>query len=80
MRQRAQSPCRRRESRPPSWAWAARPVGQPAVAAGHRLGVLGDVFDRGGMNPDPIGVYFMLSGIKGKLTWIRGNHEQYLAE
>lgn len=38
--------------------------------------VLGDVFDRGGYDADPIGGYFALSGIQGKYTWIRGNHDQ----
>lgn len=38
------------------------------------------VFDRGEENVDPIGVYFLLSGIKEKCTWIRGNHDQWLAD
>ena len=42
--------------------------------------VLGDLFDRGGTEPDPVGVYFMLSGIQGHCTWIRGNHDQWLAD
>lgn len=42
--------------------------------------VLGDVFDRGGVDADPVGVYFALSGIQGKYTWIRGNHDQWLAD
>ena len=42
--------------------------------------VLGDIFDRGGMEADPVGVYFALSGIQGKCSWIRGNHDQWLAE
>ena len=41
--------------------------------------ILGDVFDRGGVNPDPVGVYFTLLGLQGKVTWIRGNHEEWLA-
>ena len=42
--------------------------------------VLGDLFDRGGANPDPVGVYFTLSGLQGKVTWIRGNHDEWLAK
>lgn len=50
------------------------------LSADDELIVLGDVFDRGGANPDPVGVYFILSGIQGKCTWIRGNHDQWLAD
>lgn len=42
--------------------------------------VLGDVFDRGGVDADPVGVYFALSGIQGKCSWVRGNHDQWLAD
>lgn len=42
--------------------------------------VLGDVFDRGSKEPNPVEVYFMLLGIPGRLTWIRGNHDQWLAD
>lgn len=42
--------------------------------------VLGDVFDRGGFDADPVGVYFALTGIQGKCTWVRGNHDQWLAD
>lgn len=42
--------------------------------------VLGDLFDRGAAEPDPVGVYFMLSGIQGHWIWIRGNHDQWLAD
>lgn len=42
--------------------------------------VLGDLFDRGGLDADPVGVYFTLLGIPGKWTWIRGNHDQWLAD
>lgn len=41
--------------------------------------LLGDLFDRGGSAPDPVGVYFTLSGLPGKCTWIRGNHDHWLA-
>lgn len=42
--------------------------------------LLGDLFDRGGAEPDPVGVYFKMSGLHAKVTWIRGNHDQLLAE
>ena len=41
--------------------------------------VLGDVFDRGGETADPFGVYCALAGLQGKCTWIRGNHDDWLA-
>lgn len=41
--------------------------------------VLGDIFDRGA-DPEPIEVYFALSAIQGKCTWIKGNHDQWLAD
>lgn len=44
------------------------------------LFLLGDIFDRGGEEADPVGTYFLLSGIQGKCHWIRGNHDQWLAE
>ncbi len=55
-------------------------LNQINLNAGDELIVLGDVFDRGGANPDPVGVYFMLLGIQGKCIWIRGNHDQWLAD
>ncbi len=42
--------------------------------------LLGDLFDRGGAKPDPVGVYFKILGLSAKVTWIRGNHDQLLAE
>ena len=42
--------------------------------------LLGDLFDRGGAAPDPIGVYYRISGLNTNVTWIRGNHDQLLAE
>lgn len=50
------------------------------IAADDELIVLGDLFDRCGAAPDPVGVYFTLSGLQGKCTWIRGNHDQWLAD
>ena len=54
-------------------------LNQINLSAFDELIVLGDVFDRGGEDADPVGVYFALSGIQGKCTWIRGNHDQWLA-
>ena len=42
--------------------------------------VLGDLFDRGGEEADPAGVYFVLSGLQGQCIWIRRNHDQWLAD
>ena len=42
--------------------------------------VLGDIFDRGADEPDPVGVYFELCKIQEKCTWVRGNHDQWLAD
>ncbi|MCM1048528.1 MAG: metallophosphoesterase [Clostridiales bacterium] len=42
--------------------------------------VLGDLFDRGGDDADPVGVYFTLAGLQGRCIWIRGNHDQWLAD
>lgn len=42
--------------------------------------LLGDLFDRGGAEPDPVGVYFRISGLNTNVKWIRGNHDQLLAE
>ena len=44
------------------------------------LYVLGDLFDRGGSVADPLGVYFTLLRIKDRCTFIRGNHDTWLAE
>lgn len=57
-----------------------RVLDQIHISVNDELIVLGDLFDRGGANPDPVGVYFILSGIQGKCTWIRGNHDHWLAE
>lgn len=42
--------------------------------------ILGDIFDRGGAEPDPVGVYFRILGLNTNIKWIRGNHDQLLAE
>lgn len=43
------------------------------------LFLLGDVFDRGGEEADPVGVYFMLSELQDHCIWIKGNHDQWLS-
>lgn len=53
---------------------------QIQVTGSDEVIVLGDLFDRGGDDADPVGVYFMLSGLQGQCTWIRGNHDQWLAD
>ena len=42
--------------------------------------LLGDLFDRGASEPDPVGVYFRICGLDAHVTWIRGNHDQLLAD
>lgn len=42
--------------------------------------LLGDLFDRGAAEPDPVGVYFRICGLDAHVTWIRGNHDQLLAD
>lgn len=42
--------------------------------------LLGDLFDRGGAAPDPVGVYYRISRLNANVKWIRGNHDQRLAE
>lgn len=41
---------------------------------------LGDLFDRGGAGADPVGVYFEYVRYRKQTTWIRGNHDQWLAQ
>ncbi|MCM1187589.1 MAG: metallophosphoesterase [Lachnoclostridium sp.] len=42
--------------------------------------VLGDLFDRGGEEADPVGVYFALSELQDRCIWLRGNHDEWLAD
>ncbi len=44
------------------------------------LFVLGDLFDRGGTDADPIGVYYTLLGLGDRCTYVRGNHDTWLAD
>lgn len=55
-------------------------LNQICLTPNDELIVLGDVFDRGGFNADPVGVYSTLTRIQGKCTWIRRNHDQWLAD
>lgn len=55
-------------------------LGQINLTSADELIVLGDIFDRGYDEADPVGVYFALSGIQGKCSWVRGNHDQWLAD
>lgn len=53
---------------------------QISISQDDKVIVLGDLFDRGGTEADPAGVYFMLSGLQERWIWIRGNHDQWLAD
>ncbi|MBR6148969.1 MAG: metallophosphoesterase [Lachnospiraceae bacterium] len=44
------------------------------------LFVLGDLFDRCVWNPDPVGVYFTILGLRDRCTVIQGNHDVWLAK
>lgn len=50
------------------------------ISRDDELIILGDLFDRGGETADPVAIYFALSRIQGNCTWIRGNHDKWLAE
>ena len=43
------------------------------------LYILGDLFDRGGSEADPVGVYHTLLALGEQVTFIRGNHDTWLA-
>lgn len=42
--------------------------------------LLGDLFDRGGEDADPAGVYFTILELGERCTVVRGNHDQWLAD
>ena len=42
--------------------------------------LLGDIFDRGGAEPDPGVVYFRIRGLNTNVKWICGNHDHLLAK
>lgn len=43
------------------------------------LYILGDLFDRGGEDADPVGVYFTVLELGERCTALRGNHDHWLA-
>lgn len=53
---------------------------QIQITSDDEVVVLGDIFDRGGDEANPVDVYFTLSGLQGNCIWIRGNHDQWLAD
>jgi predicted phosphodiesterase len=55
-------------------------IDQISMGKDDQLYILGDLFDRGATEADPVGVYFRLSGLQGHVTWIRGNHDCWLAD
>ena len=42
--------------------------------------LLGDIFDRGGEEADPVGVYFTVSGLQDRCIWLKGNHDEWLSD
>lgn len=52
---------------------------QIQLTSDDELIVLGDLFDRGN-EPDPVDVYLMITALQGRFIWIRGNHDQWLAD
>lgn len=42
--------------------------------------LLGDIFDRGGEEADPAGVYFAIAGLWDRCVWLKGNHDEWLAD
>ena len=44
------------------------------------LFLLGDLFDRCGYDPDPVGVYFTVTSIRSQCSIVAGNHDRLLAE
>nr|MCR5735353.1 metallophosphoesterase [Lachnospiraceae bacterium] len=44
-----------------------------------RLYVIGDVFDRCEQDADPVGVYNTLLGLGERCSFVRGNHDEWLA-
>ena len=44
------------------------------------LYVLGDLFDRCNLSPDPVGVYFTIMGLGDRCSMILGNHDYWVSE
>lgn len=45
-----------------------------------RLFILGDLFDRSGYAPQPLGVYNTVQSLQDSCTVLRGNHDEWLAD
>ena len=52
---------------------------QISFGADDHIYILGDLFDRGGEDADPVGVYFTIRELGERCTALRGNHDQWLA-
>lgn len=52
---------------------------QISFGADDHIYILGDLFDRGGEDADPVGVYFTVLELGERCTALRGNHDQWLA-
>lgn len=57
-------------------------IDQIAPSRQDEIVLLGDAFDRGGENPDPVGVYFRILRLSMNVNvkWVQGNHDHMLAE
>ena len=63
-----------------TWKKLKQILKQINITRDDELIVLGDVFDRGGETADPLRVYCApLPACRGKCSWIRGNHDDWLA-
>ncbi len=50
-----------------------------SLGARDHIYILGDLFDRGGEDADPAGVYWKILELGKRCTALRGNHDQWLA-
>ncbi len=57
-------------------------IDQIAPSRQDEIVLLGDVFDRGGADSDPVGVYFSILRLSMHVNvkWVQGNHDHMLAE
>lgn len=57
-------------------------IDQIAPSRQDEIVLLGYAFDRGGENPDPVGVYFRILRLSMNVNvkWVQGNHDHMLAE
>ena len=56
-----------------------RVLKQMELGPGDEVILLGDLFDRGYENTDPVEVYFLLSQVSANVKWVAGNHDIWLA-